>query len=473
MLAERLLTWTAGSLLIAGCGGGTAQVRASASADAQDTNNTASAAESAPDAAGGSAARHAPEKESKRASEPAPSADEPPRGPSYDPKLVRQALDLSAQDPPDGRARLGLRLAVVEQGPDRPWLVALVNRGTEPTSVVFDLRTLVLEVTPKPAEPDPNAKSWRGPPKPAKPTICALPKDVVPKSEQRNLETQLLPGEALIDAFDPRLYCMPQKGATPLAPGATVVVRLGFSEKTKNVWRKGKLERVVVEQAPPFLARLRQAAPSMPKPGSGAPPEPSAPSAVDSGAPASDRFAVKLLTAPGFSLGDEYADAGPEPDRREPLALVASGSDASTEREATVTVSLSNRSDDAYDVHFRREFVSFEVSGPAGFVECNAGPDDRSPDKALFSRLRPGRTLAARSRLIELCPAGALRTPGLYLVYARFDAAPGGASASEIKPFWGRVVSRKPATVRVRKGWGELAAQHAPLRVRVGSAAPE
>jgi len=483
MLGKRLLDWTACSLLIAGCGGGSAQVRASASTETRSASGDAEAR------ADGATARHpgtgeqkAPGDASERAAAaPAPSgygepsAPEAPPAPAHDPNLVRQALDLSAAGPGDGRARLGLRLAVVEQGPDRPWLVAVVNRGTAPARVVFDLRTLSLEVTPKLPEPLASQKK-RAQPKPPKPIVCALPRDVVPKSEQRDLETELLPGEALVDSFDPRLYCMPQKGVSPLTPGATVVARLGWSEATRKVWRKGKADRVVLEQRAPFIARAPGDVPAMPSPGAQPAPRRREPAVPPEGsAPDSDRFGVKILEAPSLSLGDAYdeppAESEPESERRAPLALLASGSDASTERDATVTVTLLNRSDEAYDVHFRREFVSFELSGPSGFVSCEPGPDDRAPDRALFSRLVPGRRLAAKSRLIELCPPGALRAPGLYLVHARFDAAPGGSSAQ--KPFWGRVVSRKPATVRVRKGWGELSAQHAPLRVRVGSAAPE
>ncbi|MGC4092351.1 MAG: hypothetical protein QM756_31610 [Polyangiaceae bacterium] len=78
---------------------------------------------------------------------------QPAPQPAHDPALVRTAVDATAAAP-DERARLGLRLAVVDQGPDMPWLIALVNRGTQALRVVPDLRTLSLEITPPAPEPE-------------------------------------------------------------------------------------------------------------------------------------------------------------------------------------------------------------------------------------------------------------------------------------------------------------------------------
>ena len=93
-----------------------------------------------------------------------------PAPPALDPLLVQKALDVSAEAPPDGRTRLGLRLAAVAQGPDEPWLLAVVNRGTEPSRVLFDLRLLSLEVTPPAPVSDKPKKA-----KPPQPITCKLP----------------------------------------------------------------------------------------------------------------------------------------------------------------------------------------------------------------------------------------------------------------------------------------------------------
>src|SRR5688500_5183230 len=89
----------------------------------------------------------APEAASSAAPQAPPLEPAPP-----DPLLVKKAIDVSAEEPADGRTRLGLRLAVVARGPAEPWLLAVVNRGTEPAHVLFDLRLLSLEISPPPSQ---------------------------------------------------------------------------------------------------------------------------------------------------------------------------------------------------------------------------------------------------------------------------------------------------------------------------------
>jgi len=81
--------------------------------------------------------------------------------------------------------------------------------------------------------------------------------------------------------------------------------------------------------------------------------------------------------------------------------------------------------------------------------------------------LAPGRKFSAVSRLIEMCPAHAFARPGLYLVHARFDAVDSGADLG-FKGFMGRLVSEKPALVRVREGELPFQPQSGAVRVRVG-----
>lgn len=384
-------------------------------------------------------------------------------GPHYDPKLVRDALDRTASAP-DERARLGARLALVDQGPDAPWLIAIVNRGTEPLRVTPDLRTLSLSITAPKPEPDPAKKAK--PAREPKPVTCALPRELAPSEEEPALDTVLEPGEGLLDSFDPRLYCL-GIAKSPLVPGAEVVARLGWAEKTKSVWKKGKREQVVLEQTAPFLVRRLAPEGSLPV----AAPEPVAKrgSEEPGAAPRSDADGIKQLFTQSVTLGSEYAPRPPQPDP-EPLALeLTRGSDARTERDATISVSLVNRSKKAQRVFFRRELVSFEISGPSGVVTCEPGPDNRAPDRSSVKLLRPGGRISATSRLIELCPEGALRRPGLYLVHGRFQGI-GGASDPQAPPaFEGRLVSREPVQIRVRRGWGPLPPQRAPERVRVGT----
>jgi hypothetical protein len=356
-------------------------------------------------------------------------------------------------------------LALVDQGPDAPWLLAIVNRGTEPLRVTPDLRTLSLLVTAPKPEVDPAKKTKT--PRAPKPVTCALPRDLTPSEEDPTLDTVLEPGEGLVDSFDPRLYCLSIAGKSPLVPGAEVVARLGWAEKTKAVWKKGKREQVVVEQSAPFLVRRVAADGSLPA----AEPAPKSTSSESEAgaAPRSDASGIKQLVAASITLGTEYEPRAAAPDP-EPLGLLLTrGSDARTERDATISVSLVNQSKKAERVFFRRELVSFEISGPSGVVTCEPGPDRRAPDRSSVRTLRPGGRISATSRLIEMCPQGALRRPGLYLVHGRFQGIGGAADPQAPPAFEGRLVSHQPVQIRVRRGWGPLPPQREPERVRVGT----
>jgi hypothetical protein len=453
----------ASSLWLGACA---ASTRVSASVAGDATSETDASRGATSEAKPSASAPGSPEARGKTAEKGADKAGgaEIEAAPHYDPKLVRDALDRTAS-PPDERARLGARLALVDQGPDAPWLIAIVNRGTEPLRVTPDLRTLSLTITPPTPEPDPSkkAKPVRAP----KPVTCVLPRDLSPSEEEPAVETLLEPGEGLVDSFDPRLYCL-GVAKSPLVPGAQVVGRLGWAEKTKSVWKKGKREQVVLEQTAPFV--VRRLAPEGSLPDAAPAPAPAALHASEEPgvAPRSDADGIKQLVTASITLGSEYAPRAPAPDP-EPLGLLLTrGSDARTERDATISVSLVNRSKKPQRVFFRRELVSFEISGPSGIVTCEPGPDNRAPDRSSVKMLRPGGRISAISRLIELCPAGALRRPGLYLVHGRFQGIGGAADPQAPPAFEGRLVSHDPVQIRVRRGWGPLPPQRAPERVRVG-----
>jgi hypothetical protein len=379
----------------------------------------------------------------------------PPEPPKHDPLLVQKAVDLTAESPADGRTRLGLRLAVVSGSVNDPWLIGVVNRGTESVRVQFDLRLLSLEVVPPEA-----ASSGKAKPKPKKPLVCKLPANVRPDYPRADLEVVLAPGEGVVDAFDPRLYCFSAKHLSSLTGGARVVAHLGFPEKTKPVWKKGKRTTVVVEQSPPFVARRATPLPDLTEIEKEPVRDPG------EGAPRSDADAIKEIIAPPVEVAvdlEEDSEAAPDP-----FELVAvEGSDAKTARGVTVAVSIVNRGKESKHLYFRREGLSFEVSGPNGTVTCEPGPDSRAPDRQSFSRIKPGGRVTATSRLIELCPDGTFDDPGLYLVDTSFTASRDGAEFG-FEAFTGRFESREPVSVRVQEGPRPLAQRHAPITVRVG-----
>jgi hypothetical protein len=373
----------------------------------------------------------------------APVTDQAP--PAVDPAVSHALLAKTGE--PSGTTPLGLRFEIVELGSELPWAFAVVNRGTEAAQVDFDARLLTLEVVP-PVDPKakPSAKQ-----KPKKPVICRLPPDIVPSAVDPALAIKLEPGEGLVENFDPRLYCL---GKTPLVEGAQVSPRFGWAPKLKVSWHHGKREEAPGKQSEPFVAEPTEARGSLPA----------------DGADAAERR-VKELAGTPFTLGSDFANAStaaPE-EALDPsgLALTIAGGDASDEGAAVATATFTNRGKKKQDLYFRRELITYEVSGPDGVFQCDPEPDLRSPDRSAFQTLRPGGKFSAVSRLIEMCPAHAFARPGLYLVHARFDAVDAGTEYG-LHAFMGRLVSDKPALVRVREGELPFTPSSGTQRVHVG-----
>ena len=356
-------------------------------------------------------------------------------------------------------APLGLRFEVLEQGPELPWAFAVVNRGTEAALVDFDARLLTLEILPPVPEPEANAKPSKAvkAKKPPKPVLCRLPADVIPNSVDPALAIKLEPGDGLVMNFDPRLYCL-GKTPWPLVSGAQVSARFGWPLKLKVTWKGGKREELPALQKEPFVAEPGEARGSLP------------------GADEASERRIKELNGTPFTLGSNFttaatppavavaAAAAPPPG----LELSVSGSDARDEGFVTASTTITNRGSRKQDVYFRRELITYEVSGPDGVFQCDPKPDRRSPaDRSAVQTLRPGGKFSAVSRLIEMCPAHTFARPGLYLVHARFDAAD-AATDLGYNAFMGRLVSAKPALVRVRRGELPFTPMSGAQRVRVG-----
>jgi hypothetical protein len=366
------------------------------------------------------------------------------RPPVVDPAVSRALLEKTGEA--SGSAPLGLRFEIVELGSELPWGFAVVNRGTEAAQIDFDARLLTLEITP-PA--DPKAKPNQ---KPKKAIVCRLPADVVPSSVDPALAQKLEPGEGLVATFDPRLYCL-GKTPAPLIEGARVEPKLGWAPKRKLSWQGGKRQEKPGDQHEPFVAEPVEAKGSLP-----------------AKEEASDRR-VKELAGSAITLGSDFAKnehAAPA-EIPDPSGLVFSitGGDARDEGAAVATATIANHGKQKQDLYFRRELVTYEVSGPDGVFECDPEPDLRSPDRSAFQTLRPGAKFSAVSRLIEMCPAHSFARPGLYLVHARFDANDAGTQFA-LHAFTGRLVSENPALVRVREGELPFTPSNGTERIHVG-----
>jgi hypothetical protein len=442
--------------------------------------------------------------------------EEKPRRP--DPKLVQKALDRTGAEAPDGAKAHGLRFEVVEVGPGTSWALTVVNRGSEDAHVVFDPRLLTLEID---APPDPAAKRKKAP----KPRVCRLPPTLRPEKDDKDYVIALAPGHGIVEAFDPQLYCLPEGGVSPLVSGATVRASFGFPLKTKTVWKRGKREEEVLPQVAPFVAALYPESAHRHRrrdhehagepehadgdrherghrhrdghghkrghsgghkdergPGSVVAEDAGAAAAADAAAPLDDKQRgdereltdagepsanVKLLTGTPFTLGADYAP--PAKLKEETLVLeLERGSDAFSESNVTVTLKLANHGKRPERVYFRRELVSFQVTGPDGSLICDPQPDTRAPDRQAFSLLNPGGSLTITSRLIELCPDDTFARPGMYVVEAAFDAFADGKDFG-YEAFIGHLVADRGVVVRVQTGSLPFPGVRALEAVRVGS----
>jgi hypothetical protein len=393
--------------------------------------------------------------------------------PSEYPDPSRLLEDDSPEDRdaagPKEKGHSGLTIRVRESGPTLPWLLRIVNEGDTPVDLVADTRLLWFEVKL------PGQK---------KATTCKLPDALGPGAPEKRLKVTLEPGEGVQDLFDPRLYCFASGDQKLLVPDAEITPHFGWAAAPpKKVWKGGKRVEEPTLQQPPFVAEGRPE------------PLPDSAEAVDETAAAKPTKTVKrnaqlekkkaelakkkaelearakvsdkeLIGAP-FALRSEYAawsrrtnpnppadpaDPAKPSEPKPPLALsLVQGSDVRAEHNATVQLTLQNQSSESTHVYFRRELVTFEVTGPKGVTLCNATPDTRAPSREAFVKLTSGAKRAYVSRLAELCPRGTFATPGLYLVYARFDATAAGRDVG-LNAFTGPVVSEIPAAVRIRVG---------------------
>ncbi|MES1175494.1 MAG: hypothetical protein ABUL62_14325 [Myxococcales bacterium] len=372
---------------------------------------------------------------------PADSVAQPESAPPpVDPAVAHALLAKSGDS--TGPAPLGLRFEVIELGAELPWAFAVVNRGTEAALIDFDARLITLEIQPPTPEPKTDAKgNPLKAPKPPKPVVCRLPARVVPGSVDAALQAKLEPGEGLVQNFDPRLYCI-GKAPWPLVKGATISARFGWAPKMKVSWRAGKREEKPGVQNEPFVAEPSEAEGSLPK--------------AERAEGADSERRIKELVGTPLTLAADFGVEPPLPPAASApppgLELSITGSDASNEGSVTATTTITNRGKKKEQIYFRRELITYEVSGPDGVFQCDPEPDKRSPaDPSAVQTLGYGGKLSAVSRLIEMCPAKAFARPGLYLVHARFDAADPGTDLG-FHAFMGRLVSRKPALVRVRDG---------------------
>jgi hypothetical protein len=436
MRADTLVTL---GLLAAAVGCGGSQTTIGSSVNERPEESASLQADTGADA-GGAPSGDAPP--AKAPTQPEEAVEPPP-----DPALVKALLAKTGEGAPVENP-LHIRLEVTPRPAGEKWLAVVVNRGTEPANVTFDLRQLTIELE-KPDDPAKPRPKWKK--KPA-PLVCKLPTGFGGALAAEEPVRVLEPGQGLLQRFDPRLYCIAPNGDAMLATGQLASVKLGPTPKPpRTVWKQGKKQEVPSRQVPPFVAQPvvdEKAEPA-------AEPDPEHDSRV------------KQLVATPFELTTDVTGGEAEEDPALPLALrLVRGSDAATERTTTAVVEVRAKRKRA-TVYFRRELVSFTVHGPEGISTCDPQPDDRAPDRQAYSTLAPGQAVTATSLLAELCPNATFARPGLYLLSASFDAERDGAEFG-LQAFTGRLDSRRQALVRIRVGDKPPLPAPEPILVRLG-----
>lgn len=373
-------------------------------------------------------------------------AEEEPSGPPPPDPAVVKALVAKTGEPASSAVvdnALHLRLEITPRPAGELWVLAVVNRGTEPAKVQLDLRRLSLELTPGDDDKKPAKVRVR-----AKPRVitCKLPEGfggMAADEEWRSLEA----GEGLVQTFDPRLYCVSGSGDSLLSTGQHITAKLGYTPNPpRSVYKGGKRVEAPSAQTAPFIA------------------EPAAAPAEPPDAKHDAR--VKQLVATEVVLTPDLTANEAEEDPTLPLSLkFVHGSDAAAELNTTATVEV--RAKQKTMLYFRRELVSFTVHGPDGIHGCDPQPDERAPDRQAYTPLAAGQSISATSLLAEMCPKYTFARPGLYLVSARLDALRDGSEFG-LSAFTGRLESRKEALVRIRTGDFPALPPPEPLRVRVG-----
>lgn len=352
---------------------------------------------------------------------------------AHEAALARAALHTAP--PPDNH--LGLVMAVSERTSDLAWILAIENRSAVPVKLAALPALLRAKVTPPEepaAEDEPDPAVPRTPAEPAEPTICEGAASPTSISEDDNVE--LLPGQLLFHAFDPRELC---DGDAPLREGASVEVSYGFPLQTKKLWKGGKLTTVEIEQTAPFVAEREPSGAEVFVPLKFLNADPIR---LDQTYPLS---AVSALPKEAGSTTNSESEPAPPPPLE--LKIFPLGTSSAPE-QGVVTVQLRNTSGKTMQLFIRRELFTYEVSGPTGEATCSMYPADRAPDPGAFSTLAPGETRSLSTRLAEACPEGIWDEPGTYSVSAFFQATADG-SEHDLDAFMGTAATKSAARLTV------------------------
>lgn len=346
--------------------------------------------------------------------------------------LAGAAAAAKDAPPPPPAASMSLAIDAPASG---PWHLVATNTGDEVLRFAADQRLLRIEITPPPAPEPETPKSKGRAKKPAAPRTveCRLPGELRPSGFPEDRAVLLEPGARWEEAFDPALFCFGAADAKALAPGARVVVKLGFPAAASTRKVHGKV--VELPERAPFVAEPTALEPKV--------------------------AGLKEVVAAPFTLADP--PSSDDPKTKDPSAdpldpgaprlevTTPARLDASSARSLAIATTVRNAGTRSMTALLRSDLLWFDVQGPTGVFRCGPSDADRTSPRDSFTTLRAGGRQSFDVLLGEICPRDTFKRPGLYTVRAGIRVTDDGATY-RLSAFTGEATAAKPTLVRVRSG---------------------
>ena len=331
-------------------------------------------------------------------------ADPAPTTPPVAAKAASRPLGKHKGEHVEAKPDPDVKLTVEAPTTRGPWTMRVANADEVPVRIVADARLLALDVTPRSARTS---------------TRCELPADMRP-SDDLDRTLVVPPGRSYAETFEPRLYCFGRK-LDVLAPGAVVVVRLGWTVGKKS---EPPFEVSPIEGVAPEVGPLRSL---------DAPP-------------------VALPDEPSVSLVQPSAEHDWDADAPR-LSLQGPASvDSLSPGEIELPVTLRNEGARTVVVRFRPEVIGFDVVGPAGVEHCIWPMVPAAAMRELFSTIPPRASETLTVTLQSYCTRQSLDQGGFLVVRPRLDTRSASGAAVGLHTFDGEVIAVTPTLLRLHRG---------------------
>lgn len=303
------------------------------------------------------------------------------------------------------------------------WRMHLVNNGDVPVRVTADVRLLALDVL---APGAPVAQTVR----------CILPGDMRPDNDV-DRALVLPPHRSYGESFDPRLYCFGAHQTESLVPGATVVVRYGWTPPALAV-RRGTHAVTPPPPTPPFaVSPLEGVEPAV--------------------APLKDIVSTALVipadpVTPNPPVHTAAGGEGTDPFPTKLSVTSPAHVDSWSDSELSVPITVRNLGARSVTLLSGPETVGFDVIGPAGVFRCAWPTRPPAPIRELFTTLRPRGADTVSVLLSSICPDATFDYAGLFILRPRLDTRGAGGAPIGLLTFDGEVIGTTTTVLRIQHG---------------------